>query len=97
MAEKKKTTATTDKTPKSNVKIGTLTKVTKEMPTNIGKGAKYAFLQNMAIGECVCIPPGEVNVNHEILKRALQGAARRFNVSIVCAVDADGFNVWRKS
>jgi len=94
MVDKK--TAKKSTTPKSNVKIHTMNKMEKAMPENLGKGAKYAFLSSMAIGECVCIPPGEVNVDHEILKRAILGAARRFNVKVVTAVDADGFNVWRK-
>ena len=79
--------------PKSNVIISGLQKLDVPMPENLGKGAKYAFLAGMEIGECACI---QSNVPDDILKRSLQGAARRFKVKIVCTTRPEGFCVWRK-
>lgn len=98
--EKKSTSAKTTRKaptgPKTNIKIGEMVKVSKEMPTNLGKGNKYNFLATMQVGECICLPVGSVNVSNDILARALQGAARRYKVKIVTAVDAEGMNIWRK-
>ena len=96
MVETKKAAPKKPVVVKSNVKIGELRKVVKEMPTNVGKGNKYNFLSTMAVGECICFPKGSVNVSDDVLMRALQGAARRYKVKIVTLVDADGVNVWRK-
>lgn len=98
MVEKKSTAKKNDtpKVAKSNIKIGEMLKVNKEMPTNLGKGNKYNFLATMTVGECICLPKGTVNVADDILMRALQGAARRYKVKIVTAVDAEGMNIWRK-
>ena len=85
------------KAPKSNVIITDMEKVEIPMPENLGKGAKYAFLSGMNVGDCICIPPGSVNVPHDILKRSLQGAARRFGIKIVCATRPEGFCIWRKA
>jgi len=48
------------------------------------------------VGDCICLPTGSVNVSNDILSRALQGAARRYKVKIVTAVDSEGMNIWRK-
>lgn len=99
MAEVAKTTKKASgkpKSPKSNIQIGEMIKISKEMPTNIGKGAKYSFLGSMRVGECVCLPPGSFNVSPDILKRAIQGASRRFNVKVICSTEPEGFCIWRK-
>ena len=82
--------------PKSNIVIGEFRKVDKEMPKYTGKGAKYAFLEGMAIGECICFPLESFNVPEDVLKRALQGAARRIKMKIICSREPEGFCVWRK-
>ena len=95
-SEHKKSAPKAPKVKKSVITINEMQKVTKEMPTNIGKGNKYNFLSTMAVGECICLPVGSVNVSNDILMRALQGAARRYKVKIVTAVDSEGMNIWRK-
>ena len=84
------------KKTKANIVIGNIEKVDKEMPKYTGKGAKYSFLEQMNIGDCMCFPDGSVNVSDEILKRAIQGAARRIERKVVCAREPEGFCVWRK-
>jgi len=81
--------------PKQIVKIDTLTSVDKPIPAE-GSDSKYGFLATMAIGDCLCIPPGATNVNHDTLRAAIMGAAKRRDVKVVCKVEEEGFCIWRK-
>jgi len=91
------TTKAKARATKTNIVIGEFKMIDKEMPKHSGKGGKYNFLEMMNVGDCICLPTGSSNVPVHILKRAISGAAKRRGFKVICAVEAEGFLVWRKT
>ena len=98
MAEtaKKTTVKAKPKASRTHIEINTFDIIDKPMPLNLGKGTKYAFLTTMHVGDCVCLPTGSFTAPEDVLKRAIMGAAKRNKVKVVCAMQPEGFCIWRK-